>query len=62
MTATLRDRHDRSDDLAKQHYTWSEAAEAEGFEPPDGFPPLAFKASALDRSATLPIVHASGWP
>ena len=31
-----------------------ELAEAEGFEPPSGFPPLAFKASAFGRSATLP--------
>lgn len=46
----------------RQCSSWSEAAEAEGFEPPGGCPPLAFKASALDRSATLPIVHASGWP
>lgn len=29
-------------------------AEAEGFEPPVGFPTLAFKASAFGRSATLP--------
>src|SRR5690606_16459365 len=32
-------------------------AEAEGFEPPDGCPSLAFKASAFGRSATLPRIR-----
>lgn len=29
-------------------------AEGEGFEPPDGFPPVVFKTTAIGRSATPP--------
>ena len=46
---------------ASRPYVLVRTAEAEGFEPPVPLGTLAFKASALDRSATLPIVHASGW-
>jgi hypothetical protein len=31
-----------------------EVAEGEGFEPPDGYPSVVFKTTALSRSATPP--------
>jgi hypothetical protein len=45
----------RLNDLAEtQTKALVKAAEAEGFEPPDGCPSSAFKADAFGRSATLP--------
>jgi hypothetical protein len=43
-----------NDPSRRVHLPWSRVAEAEGFEPPVPLGTLAFKASALDRSATLP--------
>ncbi len=36
--------------------SYTQMAEAVGFEPTEGFPPLVFKTSALSLSATLPMV------
>ena len=43
MTATSKDEQHHSDDHNNPHRAWSGVAEAEGFEPPDGRPSLAFK-------------------
>ena len=43
MTATSRCAYGHSDDHANPHRAWSEAAEAEGFEPPVPRGTLAFK-------------------
>src|SRR5690606_21871696 len=40
----------------------SRLAEAEGFEPPVGFPTVAFKATAFGRSATPPRSHRVAGP
>jgi integrase len=42
-TATSRSNNDQPSNSVHQHHSWSEAADAEGFEPPGGCPPLAFK-------------------
>ena len=37
--------------------TPSHLAAREGFEPPESFPSVAFKATAIGRSATSPDLH-----